>query len=97
MVHPQHNTFVTFSHQTLVAWVRQVRILRRQTVSRGVRQFKRTEAAVEGLDGVGPPSCVDGSIPGLGEGEDPVLLPGPGGGMEGGPQVWPHGGCFWKY
>ena len=39
---------------------------------------------MERLDGVGPPSCVDGSIPGLGEVEDCVLLPGPGGAMEGG-------------
>ena len=53
---------------------------------------------MERLDGVGPPNRVDGSIPSLGEAEDSVLLPGPGGGMEGGcPQVWPHGGCFWKY
>ena len=92
-----NHTFVTFSHQTLVAWVRQVRILGRQTVSRGVRQFKRTEAAVERLDGVGPPRGVDCSIPGLGEVQCAVLLPDPGGGMEGGgSQVWPHGRnrCF---
>ena len=36
----------------------------------------------------------------LGKVEGAVLLPGPGGGMEGGcSQMWPHGraGCFWKY
>ena len=72
--------------------MRQVRILGRQTVSGGVRQFKRTEAAVERLYGVGPSRGVDGSIPCFGEVECVILLPGPGGGMEGeGSQMWPHG------
>ena len=47
---------------------------------------------MERLYGVGPSRGVDGSIPGLGEVECAVLLPGPGGGMEGGgSQMWPHG------
>ena len=52
---------------------------------------------MERLYGVGPSRGVDGSIPGLGEVECAVLLPGPGGGMEGdGSQMWPHVGavCF---
>ena len=69
----------------------QVRVLGRQTVSGGVRQFKRTKAAVERLDGVGPPRGGDGSIPRFGEVEGFVLLPGPGGRMEGvESQIWPH-------
>ena len=55
---------------------------------------------MERLDGVGPPRGVDCSVPGLGEVQGAVLLPDPGGGMEGGgSQVWPHGrtGVFCKY
>ena len=47
---------------------------------------------MERLYGVGPSRGVDGSIPCFGEVEGAVLLPVPGGGMEGeGSQMWPHG------
>ena len=47
---------------------------------------------MERLDGVGPPRGVDGSVPGLGVVQGVVLLPDPGGGVEGEIcQVRPHG------
>ena len=46
---------------------------------------------MESLDVGGPPSCVEGRVPGLGEVENLVLLPDPGGGVEGGRcQIGPH-------
>ena len=46
---------------------------------------------MERLDGVGPPRGVDGGVPGLGVVQGVVLLPDPGGGVEGGGcQVRPH-------
>ena len=49
---------------------------------------------MESPDGGGTPSCVDGGVPGLGEVERLILLPGPGGGVEGGgSQERPHGGA----
>ena len=46
---------------------------------------------MESLDVGGPPSCVEGRVPGLGEVDDFVLLPDPGGGVEGGRcQIGPH-------
>ena len=46
---------------------------------------------MESLDVGGPPSCVEGLVPGLGEVNNLVLLPDPGGGVEGGGcQIGPH-------
>ena len=60
------------------------------SVGVGVRLVKRTEAGVESPDGGDPPSRPDGVVPGPGELSDLILLPCPGGGVEGSSSVGPH-------
>ena len=91
LVSPQQINLRTRRDKSLITRVRQVRILGGQTVSRGVYQFRRTEAREEGPDGVGPFRGVDGGVPGPGEGVNLVYLSGPGQGVEGGGGA-PHGG-----